>query len=122
MKNETTITLPLPDAKLSPNARIHWAQKARLVKAHRASALSAGWAEVGTLDITRFKSYRLTFYWPDKRRRPDPCAASRCKAYLDGIADAIGQDDSEWNFDGVRFEIDKEKPRVEIVFQVEDGN
>jgi hypothetical protein len=40
-----------------------------------------------------------------------------CKAYLDGVADCTGQDDSEWDFDGVRFEIDRENPRLEIVFK-----
>ena len=37
MKNEITITLPIPDAKFSPNARIHWAQKARLDQFERKS-------------------------------------------------------------------------------------
>jgi DNA-binding FadR family transcriptional regulator len=43
-------------------------------------------------------------------------AAAMCKAYLDGIADAVQQDDSDWEFDGVRFDIDRDNPRLEIVF------
>jgi hypothetical protein len=35
---------------------------------------------------------------------------------LDGVADCTSQDDSEWDFDGVRFEVDRENPRLEIVF------
>ena len=39
------------------------------------------------------------------------------KAYEDGIADYLGQDDSEWNFTGVEFgDVDKEDPRVEFHF------
>ena len=39
---------------------------------------------------------RLTFYPPDKRRRDVDGCLSASKAYLDGIADAIGADDSRF--------------------------
>ena len=107
-----TITLPLPDSKLSPNARLHWAQKSKLVKAHRARS---GYEVFDNhLTFIEIKSYRLHFFWKDKRRRDKDNASACCKAYLDGISDAIGQDDSEWEFDGVRFELDRENPRLEI--------
>ena len=112
-----TITLPLPSSKLSPNARIHWAQRSKLTKQHRTlSHTICAMNNLGWTNPVRFKSYRLHFYWPDKRRRDQDGAASRCKAYLDGISDAIRQDDSEWQFDGVRFDIDKSNPRVDIEF------
>ncbi len=66
--------------------------------------------------ICWFRAYRLDFYWPTKRRRDKDNAAAMCKAYLDGVADCTTQDDSEWDFNGVRFAIDKENPRLEIVF------
>ena len=116
MENKT-ITLPLPDRKLSPNARIHWAQRSKLVKSHRKKAHVMALMQLGTDKAFRFKSYRLTFYWPDKRRRDRDNASSCCKSYMDGISDAIGQDDSEWDFDGVRFEVDKTAPRVDIEFE-----
>ena len=68
------------------------------------------------IEAQPFKGYRLDFYWPTKRRRDKDNAAAMCKAYLDGVADCVGQDDSDWDFDGVRFAIDKENPRLEIVF------
>ena len=64
----------------------------------------------------KFAGYRLDFFWPNKRRRDKDNAAAMCKAYLDGVADCTGQDDSEWDFDGVRFAIDRDNPRLEIVF------
>ncbi len=67
--------------------------------------------------ICAFKGYRLDFYWGSARRRDKDNAAAMCKAYLDGIADCTGQDDSEWDFDGVRFAIDADNPRLEIIIK-----
>ena len=110
-----TITLPLPSRNLSPNARIHWSKLANFKKQARRLAALATWDQVES--VCDFECYRLDFYWPSKRRRDKDNAAAMCKAYLDGVADCTGQDDSEWDFDGVRFEIDKENPRLEIVFK-----
>jgi len=110
---ETKITLPLPSRDLSPNARGHWSVTARKKKEARRLAGVHAFAQVG---IIKFKAYRLDFYWPNERRRDKDNAAAMCKAYLDGVADCMNQDDSEWDFDGVRFEIDSDNPRLEIVF------
>ena len=112
--NTKTITLPLPSRNLSPNVVGHWSIKAAAKKSARRNAAHETWMQFG---ICRFKGYRLDFYWPTKRRRDKDNAAAMCKAYLDGVADCTGQDDSEWDFDGVRFAIDKENPRLEIVFK-----
>ena len=106
------ITLPLPSRNLSPNARVHWATLARHKKEARHLAAVSAFAQVGIVAIS---GYRLDFYWPTQRRRDKDNAAAMCKAYLDGIADCMGQDDSEWDFDGVRFYFDKESPRLEII-------
>ena len=108
-----TITLPLPSRNLSPNVVGHWTLKAGAKKtARRLAALEA----FDQLEDFALKGYRLDFYWPTKRRRDKDNAAAMCKAYLDGVADCTGQDDSEWDFDGVRFAIDRDNPRLEIVF------
>ena len=113
------IILPLPDRNLSPNARIHWTQKSKLTKAHRARAKICALEAFGCGNVYLVKSYRLLFFWPDKRRRDRDNASAFCKAYMDGISDALGQDDSEFAFKGVRFELDRENPRLEIEFDVE---
>jgi crossover junction endodeoxyribonuclease RusA len=125
MKNEmnaVTITLPLPDKVLSPNSTKHWRVKA---KAKKSARVSARWNTLhqlmmsGPNDAVVFESYRLVFYWKDKRRHDKDNATGSMKAALDGIADAVGQDDSEWGFDGVKFgEPDKLDPRVEVIFEV----
>jgi hypothetical protein len=63
----------------------------------------------------------LYFFYPDRRRRDDDNYVARMKSGLDGISDAIGQDDSEWHNDGVRTDIDRENPRVEVRMILRDG-
>lgn len=111
-----TLTLPLPDARLSANARVHWRQKSKLVREHRqlANVLASHQFQ---LQRPKVKGYKLRFVWPDKRRRDKDNASSRCKSYLDGVADYLRQDDSEWEFYGVEF-ADPDKPRVEFEFTV----
>lgn len=90
------IVLPWPDKKLSPNARCHWAQKAKAVKAAR---LAAGWATraakvrvVGEGAI----GVRITFYPPSKRRYDLDNLLASMKSALDGVADGFGVDDSRF--------------------------
>ena len=88
-----TLTMPWPAKALHPNARPHWAYKARVVRDSREyaawTARAAGYKPAeGTISV------RLTFRPPDKRRRDVDGMLSACKAMLDGIADGIGVDDS----------------------------
>jgi len=108
-----TVTLPLPSRNLSPNSRVHWSVKASHKKAARRGAAIDAFQQI---DPQAFAGYRLDFYWATKRMRDKDNAAASCKAALDGISDFTGQDDSEWEFDGVRFAIDRDNPRLEIVF------
>jgi crossover junction endodeoxyribonuclease RusA len=113
-----TITLPLPSPKLSPNARIHWAQRSKLVKAARTTARLIAQAQ-GVSSATPIHSYRLRFIWKDKRRHDRDNSASSAKSVLDGIADATGQDDADWLFYGVEFgEPDKGNPRLEVIVEL----
>ena len=112
MSEERVITLPLPSIELSPNWKGHWAKKSKQAKIHRNRA---NWKAMEVLKpYDRIESYMLYFFFPDKRRRDADNYSSRCKNYLDGIADRIHQDDCEFMHNGVRREIDRENPRVEI--------
>jgi crossover junction endodeoxyribonuclease RusA len=109
-----TITLPLPDKHLSPNARIHWRKRSALTKTHRTKAQAITLLASCSFDPS-FDAYRLTFYWPDKRRRDDDNAASSCKAYRDGIADALGIDDHALRFHGPpQMLVDRTNPRLVV--------
>lgn len=98
-----TLTLPWPDRALHPNARPHWAYKARVV---RDSREYAAWSArtLGHKPRWAAATVTLTFCPPDKRRRDLDGMLSACKAMLDGIADATGIDDSRWHLQLVRGE------------------
>lgn len=93
------VVLPWPDKVLSPNARAHWSKKAAAVKNARLTAYWFTWAELGCRGTKPdWPGARLAFTFnpPDNRRRDtDNCIAST-KAARDGIADALGIDDSKF--------------------------
>lgn len=92
------LRLPWPNKDMSPNARIHWARKAKAVKIARTFAFfktqEAGWHKM-ELPEGRLHLW-IDFYPPTKRMPDDDNMLSRCKAYRDGIADALGIDDKRF--------------------------
>jgi len=100
------IDLPYPNKALWPNGRAHWAAKARETKLHRAWAFAATRAYIGPgykHDGSRI-AIRLTVHPKTNGVAPDKdnCLAA-CKSYLDGIADALGVDDSLFDPQPVHF-------------------
>lgn len=95
----TRVTLPWPRGTLHPNGRPHWAVKARHTALARADALiacrAAGLRPSGAERVR----LRLELFPPDRRRRDLPDAISALKASIDGIADALGVDDSRFVWD-----------------------
>ncbi len=60
---------------------------------------------------------RLTFFWPDRRRRDIRNAEHAMKAAYDGLIDAgVIQDDNAdvLTHELTEFEVDRDNPRVEI--------
>lgn len=92
--SETRLTLDWPAKELSQNARVHWAVRAKATKEARNSA---GWA-VRRCFKAKPKWQRaivsLEFHPPDERRRDMQNCIGASKALVDGIADALGIDDS----------------------------
>lgn len=91
------VDLPWPSRILHPNSRPHWAERSRATKAARLSAyvMTKG-AMTGSIDADAVR-VRCTFSPPlPKRHRDLDGLLSSCKAYFDGIADAIGLDDSKF--------------------------
>jgi crossover junction endodeoxyribonuclease RusA len=110
-----TITLPLPYKQLSPNARVHWAIKSKLTKAHRKAAYIATVAALkGNTPEGWMKSkLEVSAYFPTYRF-PDPGNfMASLKAYEDGIADSgvIVNDKSLWPERPI-FAKDARRPRV----------
>jgi crossover junction endodeoxyribonuclease RusA len=92
------VTLPWPPKELSPNARVHWAKKAKAAKGYGIDAHFASFARgnspppAGSAPLVS-----ITFYPPDNRRRDLDNMLASIKSGLDGIASAIGIDDSKWS-------------------------
>lgn len=85
------VFLPWPPSELSPNARCHWAKKAKAAKSYR---VIAAWAAVGE---EPGRTVSITFNPPDNRPRDLDNMLASIKSGLDGIATAIGIDDSQWS-------------------------
>ena len=116
------LTLPLPAAALSPNARVHWARKARIVKHHRESAWLLAVKQMREAGIRapfwERAEAEVTFYWPTRHKRDRDNASSRLKSFWDGIADAgVLADDAGLVHLPVRMEYDAENPRVEVIIR-----
>lgn len=92
-----SVSLPWPSKDLSPNARLHWARKAKAVKQARAGAhylvLEARGTAQRAGDAAKLS---MTFCPPDKRRRDRDNLIASMKAATDGIADALRIDDSRF--------------------------
>lgn len=91
MGNIKTITLPWPDKTLSSNARVHWSKRADATKAARNAAWSVSMQSprIGKHpDADLFIEYYPKTYRGDVQNVPH-----MLKAYIDGIADAMGCDD-----------------------------
>jgi crossover junction endodeoxyribonuclease RusA len=90
--------LPFPSKNLSPNARHHWSTAAKAKKAYRTRCRQLGNAAGLESAPKAFKAVliHLTFVPPDKRRRDLDNLLASMKAGLDGVADAMGIDDSKW--------------------------
>ena len=94
----TPIAFPWPPHGLNPNHKIHWAAKARVVKTYKQ------WCNT-VLMVHRVKKFqcdrvKLTFKFipPDRRVRDlDNCEAS-VKNLIDCISQAIGVDDSRFEY------------------------
>lgn len=96
-----TITLPWPDARLTPNAkrRTHWRVYQPVIKAarhtaHTLTTCAVPLAQKRALAASEGKiALTVRFYPPDRRLRDDDGMVGQFKHYRDGIADALGIDD-----------------------------
>lgn len=94
-----SIELPWPSADLSPNGRVHWATIARAKKKARTHAWGFTKAAMGPLGIAAGSfvgpvSVRIVFHPEIDRARDLDNMQARMKAALDGIADALGVNDT----------------------------
>jgi len=109
MGNSRIVTFSWPSSLLSPNARTHWAAKAKIAKAYRrecyfltlASPLTP-WEFEGGIAL------QLVFHPPMNRQYDDDNLVARFKAGRDGMAEAMGVND-------FRFQL--QPPRIGKIIQ-----
>ena len=98
--NEMRLLFEQPCYELSANGRCHWRKKAALVRKVR------GAAKLMTLAVKRsyyeFDGfvpvvYDVTWYYSRGVAPDEDNLVGRCKALLDGVADALGVDDRGWH-------------------------
>jgi crossover junction endodeoxyribonuclease RusA len=109
--NGYTITLPIPNRVLSPNARSHWRVVAKAKAALRLHAKCVATVS----DPPQWKRARVVVEWFTKtKRRPDEDnARSSLKAAFDGLQDAgILHNDRGLEHGPMVFAVDKANPRV----------
>lgn len=96
------ITLPWPDRRLSPNARVHWAQKARAAKRAREHAYWTARAIAGDTSLPDGPiEITLQFCPPDRHQRDHDNLIAIMKPSIDGVAQALGVDDSRFRYQPV---------------------
>ncbi|WP_330114093.1 endodeoxyribonuclease RusA [Pseudomonas sp. JS3066] len=89
------LDLPWPPKELSPNARVHWKQRHRHVKAYRYACGMLAKASGATVPEGRLYLW-ITFCPPNRRSHDDDNLMARFKAGRDGVADGLGIDDKNF--------------------------
>lgn len=91
----TELILPWPPKALSPNARTHWATKSRAAKAYRQACFLL--CRAAGLPVPSGRALlAIEFVPPDRRRRDDDNCIASFKSGRDGVAEALGIDDSRF--------------------------
>lgn len=92
------LELPWPPRQLSPNARQHWATLAKAKKAYRARCAAIGRQAGGRALVAGRErlAVHLSFFPPNRRGRDWDNLLASMKSGLDGLADALGVNDSRW--------------------------
>ena len=92
-----SVRFPWPPKELSPNARVHWTKKARKAKQYRADCYllaKAAKARVAGGDMPVLLAVE---FWPQtNRKRDEDNLIASCKSLFDGLADALGVNDSRF--------------------------
>lgn len=109
------IVLDYPPRTLSPNGRAHWRARAAAAKKHREWARLATLAARPAVPAEGPIGLLLTFYPGSNRNRDRDNALASAKPALDGIADALGVNDSRFE-PRVQWGEPVKSPRVVVTF------
>ena len=127
MADVVTVTVGAPARVLSPNARAHWAVRAKATKRARVEAWAATQvAMYETNEKGGWKEATCQVHWyarDNRRRDKDNCLAS-LKPTFDGLVDAgLLKDDSALTHLPLVIMVDTRNPRIELhLKRWEDGD
>lgn len=112
------IQLPFPEKILWPNGRGHWATKSRAFAKHKAWARNAALAALPRCFKHNGTPVRIKYIITPKTRHAidRDNAVAAMKAYQDGIALALGVDDSLFETPVIEFAEPLKPGGVEVVF------
>ena len=88
------VTLPWPDKRLSPNARVHWRKRYEAAREAQTIAKVIARNKLIRWFPPEELQARYEFCPPDKRRRDQDNFLSMMKPYQDGVCDVYRIDDS----------------------------
>lgn len=118
-----TFQLPMPDSRLSPNSRNHWAVKSKVVKASRLAAAEEARRVLSDnqMEPPRWEkaSMGVVLFLGPRNKQPDPDnLIASLKPYIDGLADAgiVANDKNLWP-DRPEIRRVERLPRVEITIK-----
>lgn len=125
MSKSITITIPIPPALCSPNARGHYHAKAKAKATAREDAATC--VMIACHPIEDIKSWgfpwrsarlRIKWYHPTTRHRDRDNITASLKASIDGLVDAglLVDDDQLTTYPPERL-TDKKDPRVELTLE-----
>ena len=92
------LRLSWPRPPLWANSRAHWRVRSDATRAYRQEAWAAACGTTGLSlrDWSGGAALRFDFYPPDRRKRDAQNMPATVKAAIDGIADAMRVDDSQF--------------------------
>lgn len=97
MTGANEVVLPWPKRDLHPNARVHWAKKAKAAKSYRWACFALSKSAKLEAPVLGKINLSIVFVPPDRRRRDIDGMLSAIKSGLDGLADALGVDDHRFS-------------------------
>ena len=103
MRKELDVQLAWPNKDLSPNARVHFFAKSKLVRVAKGAALLHTKKAMKAAGITRAVpvgkvNVQIVPVPPTRRSQDEDNLLAKMKSALDGIAEGIGVDDRNFHF------------------------
>jgi crossover junction endodeoxyribonuclease RusA len=92
-EGEMKVVFPWPPKALSPNARVHWATKAKAAKQYRQACLVLARNAKKPINTDGLIFMDVKFLPPDRRPRDVDNLIASLKAGMDGLADALEVND-----------------------------